>query len=170
MMTISAAVLGALPLIYAHGAGAESRLALGWGHHRWPRVRDALHFVPDPCRLPHPGTVGRSKSGGNAAAYRRTQGRAALIDVSRDCQEFVDCRLPSRNPTCARALQLHLCRTFAPTSARTAPARTGDDTAPANGVLLTQGCSRCGQPELQEHCRRGASEYFPDAVSRSIGG
>jgi HAE1 family hydrophobic/amphiphilic exporter-1 len=30
MMTISAAVLGALPLIFAHGAGAESRLALGW--------------------------------------------------------------------------------------------------------------------------------------------
>lgn len=30
MMTISAAVLGALPLILAHGAGAESRLALGW--------------------------------------------------------------------------------------------------------------------------------------------
>lgn len=30
MMTICAAVLGALPLIYAHGAGAESRLALGW--------------------------------------------------------------------------------------------------------------------------------------------
>lgn len=30
MMTISAAVLGALPLIYASGAGAESRLALGW--------------------------------------------------------------------------------------------------------------------------------------------
>ena len=30
MTTISAAVLGALPLILAHGAGAESRLALGW--------------------------------------------------------------------------------------------------------------------------------------------
>jgi hydrophobe/amphiphile efflux-1 (HAE1) family protein len=30
MMTMSAAVLGALPLIFAHGAGAESRLALGW--------------------------------------------------------------------------------------------------------------------------------------------
>jgi hydrophobic/amphiphilic exporter-1 (mainly G- bacteria), HAE1 family len=29
-MTMSAAVLGALPLILAHGAGAESRLALGW--------------------------------------------------------------------------------------------------------------------------------------------
>jgi HAE1 family hydrophobic/amphiphilic exporter-1 len=30
MMTMSASVLGALPLIFAHGAGAESRLALGW--------------------------------------------------------------------------------------------------------------------------------------------
>jgi HAE1 family hydrophobic/amphiphilic exporter-1 len=30
MMTMSAAVLGALPLIFAHGAGAEARLALGW--------------------------------------------------------------------------------------------------------------------------------------------
>jgi hydrophobe/amphiphile efflux-1 (HAE1) family protein len=30
MMTMSAAVLGALPLIFASGAGAESRLALGW--------------------------------------------------------------------------------------------------------------------------------------------
>ena len=30
MMTMTAAVLGALPLIYAHGAGAEARLALGW--------------------------------------------------------------------------------------------------------------------------------------------
>ena len=30
MMTMAAAVLGALPLVYAHGAGAESRLALGW--------------------------------------------------------------------------------------------------------------------------------------------
>lgn len=30
MMTMTAAVLGALPLIFAHGAGAESRLALGW--------------------------------------------------------------------------------------------------------------------------------------------
>jgi hydrophobe/amphiphile efflux-1 (HAE1) family protein len=30
LMTICAAVLGALPLIFAHGAGAESRLALGW--------------------------------------------------------------------------------------------------------------------------------------------
>jgi len=30
MMTMSAAVLGALPLIWASGAGAESRLALGW--------------------------------------------------------------------------------------------------------------------------------------------
>ncbi len=30
MMTMAAAVLGALPLIFAHGAGAESRLALGW--------------------------------------------------------------------------------------------------------------------------------------------
>ena len=30
LMTMAAAVLGALPLIYAHGAGAESRLALGW--------------------------------------------------------------------------------------------------------------------------------------------
>ena len=30
MMTMMAAVLGALPLIVAHGAGAEARLALGW--------------------------------------------------------------------------------------------------------------------------------------------
>jgi len=30
MMTMTAAVLGALPLIFAHGAGSESRLALGW--------------------------------------------------------------------------------------------------------------------------------------------
>ncbi|MEI9902139.1 MAG: efflux RND transporter permease subunit [Hyphomicrobium sp.] len=30
MMTMSAAVLGALPLIWASGAGAEARLALGW--------------------------------------------------------------------------------------------------------------------------------------------
>jgi len=30
MMTMTASVLGALPLIFAHGAGAESRLALGW--------------------------------------------------------------------------------------------------------------------------------------------
>ncbi len=30
MMTMAAAVLGALPLIFAHGAGAEARLALGW--------------------------------------------------------------------------------------------------------------------------------------------
>ncbi len=30
MMTMAAAVLGALPLIFAQGAGAESRLALGW--------------------------------------------------------------------------------------------------------------------------------------------
>jgi HAE1 family hydrophobic/amphiphilic exporter-1 len=30
MMTMMAAVLGALPLIFAHGAGAEARLALGW--------------------------------------------------------------------------------------------------------------------------------------------
>jgi len=30
MMTMSAAVLGALPLIFASGAGAEARLALGW--------------------------------------------------------------------------------------------------------------------------------------------
>lgn len=30
MMTMTAAVLGALPLIFAHGAGAEARLALGW--------------------------------------------------------------------------------------------------------------------------------------------
>ena len=30
MMTMAAAVLGALPLVVAHGAGAEARLALGW--------------------------------------------------------------------------------------------------------------------------------------------
>jgi hydrophobe/amphiphile efflux-1 (HAE1) family protein len=30
MMTMAASVLGALPLIFAHGAGAEARLALGW--------------------------------------------------------------------------------------------------------------------------------------------
>ena len=30
MMTMTASVLGALPLIFAHGAGAEARLALGW--------------------------------------------------------------------------------------------------------------------------------------------
>jgi HAE1 family hydrophobic/amphiphilic exporter-1 len=30
MMTMAAAVLGALPLVFAHGAGAEARLALGW--------------------------------------------------------------------------------------------------------------------------------------------
>ncbi|MGE3229795.1 MAG: efflux RND transporter permease subunit [Hyphomicrobium sp.] len=30
MMTMMAAVLGALPLVFAHGAGAEARLALGW--------------------------------------------------------------------------------------------------------------------------------------------
>ena len=30
MMTMTAAVLGALPLIYASGAGSEARLALGW--------------------------------------------------------------------------------------------------------------------------------------------
>ena len=30
MMTMAAAVLGALPLIFARGAGAEARLALGW--------------------------------------------------------------------------------------------------------------------------------------------
>ncbi len=30
MMTMTASVLGALPLIYASGAGAEARLALGW--------------------------------------------------------------------------------------------------------------------------------------------
>ena len=30
MMTMAAAVLGAVPLIFASGAGAEARLALGW--------------------------------------------------------------------------------------------------------------------------------------------
>jgi Cu/Ag efflux pump CusA len=30
MMTMASAVLGALPLVIATGAGAESRLALGW--------------------------------------------------------------------------------------------------------------------------------------------
>jgi multidrug efflux pump subunit AcrB len=30
MMTMTATVLGALPLVLAHGAGAEARLALGW--------------------------------------------------------------------------------------------------------------------------------------------
>ncbi len=30
MMTMAASVLGALPLVFAHGAGAEARLALGW--------------------------------------------------------------------------------------------------------------------------------------------
>ena len=30
MMTMAATVLGALPLVFATGAGAEARLALGW--------------------------------------------------------------------------------------------------------------------------------------------
>ena len=30
LMTMAASVLGALPLIFAFGAGAEARLALGW--------------------------------------------------------------------------------------------------------------------------------------------
>ncbi len=72
MMTMTAAVLGALPLVYASGAGAEARLALGWVIIGGLGLRDHFHALPAAGRLSPHGAVVEAPLGRNQAPDRRT--------------------------------------------------------------------------------------------------
>ena len=78
MMTMSAAVLGALPLILAHGAGAESRLAFGWVIIGGLGFATLFTLFLIARRLSHPGAVLKTSRRGDAATDRRTPGGSAL--------------------------------------------------------------------------------------------
>ena len=79
MMTMTASVLGALPLDLRdrrrRGIAPRPRL----GDHRRPRLRDAVHAVPDADRLPHPGAAVEAEGARNSVARRGAQVRVPAI-------------------------------------------------------------------------------------------
>ncbi len=83
MMTMTASVLGALPLIFATGAGARIASRARLGHHRRARLRHAVHAVPDADRLPHLGAAVEAARARDAAPGRRAQGRGQAQALGR---------------------------------------------------------------------------------------